>query len=131
MHQFLTLAYRFKGMAKESQQEFEKKLELDHNPERAAAARRIYSKGGSKAIAQWEASVAKARAREGYISPFDIALTVAGTHDKEETLKYLEAAYREHTPFLITIQNEPVLDFLHNDSRYRALVTKLGLQPAY
>ena len=53
------------------------------------------------------------------------------TGEKEETLKYLEAAYREHTPFLITIQNEPVFDFLHIDPRYRALVTKLGLQPAY
>ena len=131
VHGGLAMAYRLKGMAKESQQEFEKKLELDHNPEGLAAARRIYAKGGPKAIAQWEASVAKARAREGYISPFDIALTVAGTYDKEETLKYLEAAYREHSTSLIGIQNEPVLDFLHDDPRYRALVTKLGLQPAY
>ena len=131
VHQFLALAYRLKGMGKEAQQEFEKKLELEHNPEGAAAARRIYAKGGQKAIAQWEASVAKARSRQGYISPWDIAQTVAGTQDKEETLKYLEASYREHSPFLITVQNEPVFDFLHNDPRYRALVTKLGLQPAY
>ena len=131
VHGGLAMAYRLKGMAKESQQEFEKRLELDHNPEGAAAARRIYAKGGQKAIAQWEASVAKARAREGYVSPFDIALTVAGTYDKEETLKYLEAAYREHSTSLIGIQNEPVLDFLHDDPRYRALVIKLGLSPAY
>ena len=131
VHGGLVVAYRLKGMAKESQQEFEKKLELEQNPEGLATARRIYAKGGPKAIAQWEASVAKARSREGYISPLDLAQTVAGTYDKEETLKYLDAAYREHTPFLIIIQNEPVLDFLHDDPRYRALVGKLGLQPAY
>jgi TolB-like protein/DNA-binding winged helix-turn-helix (wHTH) protein len=131
VHAFLALAYGLKGMAKESQQEFEKKFQLDHNPEGAAAARRIYAKGGQKAVAQWLANVAKGRSHEGYISPVDIALTVAGTRDKEETLKYLEAAYREHSPSLIGIQNEPVLDFLHDDPRYRALVTKLGLPPSY
>ena len=130
VHGGLELAYRLKGMAKESQQEFEKKLQLEHNVEGAAAARRIYARGGPKAIAQWEASIAKARSRHEYISPFDIALTVADTYDKDETLQYLEAAYREHSPSLIGIQNEPVLDFLHDDPRYRALVTRLGLPPA-
>ena len=131
VHHLLALAYRLKGMAKESQQELEKKFELEHNAEGLAAVRQAYARGGQKAVAQWDATVTKARAREEYISPLDLAQTVAGTYDKEETLKYLDAAYREHTPFLIIIQNEPVLDFLHNDPRYRALVTKLGLSPAY
>jgi TolB-like protein/DNA-binding winged helix-turn-helix (wHTH) protein len=130
VHAFLALAYRLKGMAKESQQEFEKKLQLQHNPEGAAAARRIYAKGGPKAIAQWEASVLIARAREGYVSPWNLAQTIAGNHDREQTLSYLEAAYREHSPSLISIQTEPIFDFLHDDPRYRALVTKLGLPHA-
>jgi TolB-like protein/DNA-binding winged helix-turn-helix (wHTH) protein len=130
-HQLLALAYRLKAMAKESQQELEKKFELEHNAEGLAAVRRAYSHGGQKAVAQWDATVTKARARDEYISPWDIAQHVALTRDKEETLKYLEAAYREHSPPLIRLQSEPVFDFLHDDPRYRALVSKLGLPPAY
>jgi len=29
------------------------------------------------------------------------------------------------------IQNDPEFDFLHSDERYRALVKKIGLPPAY
>jgi TolB-like protein/DNA-binding winged helix-turn-helix (wHTH) protein/Flp pilus assembly protein TadD len=127
VHSGLSLAYRLKGMAKESQQEFEKRLQLEHNPEGAAAARRIYARGGPKAVAQWEAGDAKALSRERYVSPWEIAEAVADTHDKEETLKYLEAAYHERSPSLVSIQNEPVFDFLHSDPRYHALVKKIGL----
>src|SRR5580700_11360547 len=126
----LALAYQLKGMAKESEQELERQFELDHNAEALAAARRAYAKGGQKAVAQWEATVTKARSRKEYVSPWEIAQDVALTRDKEETLKYLEAAYREHSSRLINIQNEPVFDFLHSDQRYQSLVKKIGLPPA-
>jgi hypothetical protein len=32
---------------------------------------------------------------------------------------------------LVFLQQEPDFDFLHSDGRYRALVTKIGLVPAY
>jgi TolB-like protein/DNA-binding winged helix-turn-helix (wHTH) protein/Tfp pilus assembly protein PilF len=131
VHQGLVLAYRLKGMAKESEQELEKQFELEHNAEGEAAARRAYAKGGEKAVAQWQATVTRTRSREEYVSPWDIAQNVANTRDKDETLQYLEASYREHAPALISIQAEPIFDFLHDDPRYRALVTKLKLTPAY
>jgi TolB-like protein/DNA-binding winged helix-turn-helix (wHTH) protein len=124
----LALAYQLKGMAKESEQELERQFELDHNAEALAAARRAYAKGGQKAVAQWEATVTKARSRKEYVSPWEIAQDVALTRDKEETLKYLEAAYREHSSRLINIQNEPVFDFLRSDQRYQALVKRIGLK---
>ena len=54
----------------------------------------------------------------------------AFTGDKEQTLKYLEAAYREHVPDLIKVQNEPLFDFLHHEPRYQALIKQIGLPPA-
>jgi hypothetical protein len=60
-----------------------------------------------------------------------MASIIAYTGGKEQTLKYLEEAYREHDPGVINVQNEPLFDFLHNDPRYRALVGKIGLEPAY
>jgi hypothetical protein len=29
------------------------------------------------------------------------------------------------------VQNEPLFDFLHSDQRYQAIVSKMGLPPAY
>jgi hypothetical protein len=50
---------------------------------------------------------------------------------REETLSLLEEAMRQHSPFLLWIQNDPAFDFLHSDERYRSLIRRIGLPPAY
>lgn len=131
LHHLLSEAYWFKGMYEESQQEFEKGLALEHRPEAAAAAHHAFEQGGEKAVERWGVNDIKARARKEYVPAWDIAFTVAFTGDKEETLKYLEAAYRDRSPNIIGLQNEPVFDFLHSEPRYRELVKNMGLPPAY
>jgi TolB-like protein/DNA-binding winged helix-turn-helix (wHTH) protein len=131
VHFYLWEAYWFKGMWKESQQELEKGLELSHQSEAAAAAHRAFEQGGEKAAEQWVVNDIKARARKDYVSFLDQALRIAFTGDKDETLKYLEAAYREHSALLVDLQTEPIFDFLHSDPRYREMVKKVGLPPAY
>jgi hypothetical protein len=73
----------------------------------------------------------KTRSRKQYVSPFDLAVGYAALGMKEETLQQLKDAYREHATDLVFLQGEPVFDFLHSDERYRALVRKIGLTPAY
>jgi hypothetical protein len=50
---------------------------------------------------------------------------------KEEAIHYLQLAYEEHSPRLIHMQCEPDFDFLHTDERYREIVQKVGLPPAF
>jgi hypothetical protein len=50
---------------------------------------------------------------------------------KEEASHYLQLAYEEHSPRLIHMQYEPDFDFLHTDERYREIVRKVGLPPAF
>ena len=52
-------------------------------------------------------------------------------HRKEETLHYLEEAYNERSPNLAWVQHSPEFDFLHTDERYRSLIQRIGLPPAY
>lgn len=130
LHCVLAEAYWHKGEYNESHEELEKGLRLSGRSKDAASVHRAFERGGAKAVAQWEAKDIKIRASEEYVSPFDIASTVALSGDKEEVLKYLEAAYREHEPALILIQTQAAFDFLHGDPRYRALVRKVGLMPA-
>jgi tetratricopeptide (TPR) repeat protein len=131
LHHLLSEAYWLKGMYEESQKEFEKALELEHRPEAAAAAHRAFEQGGEKAVERWGANDIKARARKEYVPSWDIGFIVAFTGDKEETLKYLESAYQEHSLSIVGLQNEPIFAFLHSDPRYRELVKKIGLPPAY
>jgi len=127
---FLSEAYWLKGMWKESEEESEKALRLIGDSKMAEAQHRAFEQGGEKAAEQLAVSSILARAAKQYVSPFDVAMQYAFLGDQEQTLKFLDAAYRERSPWLPFLQNEPVFDFLHPDPRYRALVNKIGLPPA-
>ena len=131
VHMSLSKAYWLKGMWKESQQELEKGLQLESRLDAAAAVHKAWEQGGEKAVEQWGANNVKVHAGKEHTPSWDIAFLVAFTGNKDETLKYLEAAYREHSPSLTGLENEPVFDFLHSEPRYQALVKKVGLPPAY
>ncbi len=126
----LSKAYWLKGMYKESQEELERSLELYGDNTGKTQSHQAWLKGGEPAVERWGADRVKARAREQYLEIVYVAATIAFTGDKDETMKYLEASFREHDPDLIFIQDEPLFDFLHSDPRYQALVRKMGL-PLY
>jgi TolB-like protein/DNA-binding winged helix-turn-helix (wHTH) protein/Flp pilus assembly protein TadD len=126
----LSKLYWLKGMYKESQSEYERGFDLQHDPAARAAAHQAWITGGEPAVERWGAKHIKALARQQYFQAEFVATIIAFTGDKDETLKYLEISYRNHDPDLIFIQNEPLFDFLHTDPRYQALVKKLGLPPA-
>jgi TolB-like protein/DNA-binding winged helix-turn-helix (wHTH) protein len=127
----LAKLYWLKGMYKESQFEYERGLDLQHDSATKAAAHQAWITGGEPAVERWGVKNIKALAREQYFQSEVIASTIAFSGDKDETIKYLEASYRMRDPDLIFIQNEPLFDFLHTDPRYQAIVKKMGLTPAY
>jgi hypothetical protein len=61
----------------------------------------------------------------------NFADTYAQLGRREEAIRYLEESYRERSPDLVFVQNDPNFDFVHSDPRYRAIVNKMGLPPAY
>ena len=92
----------------------------------AEAEHRTFEQGGEKAVEQLRVSSTLAWAAKHYISPYDVAVQYAFLGDKEQTLKFLDAAYRKRSPWLPFLQNEPVFDFLHSEPRYRAIVKKMS-----
>jgi TolB-like protein/DNA-binding winged helix-turn-helix (wHTH) protein len=127
LHWLLSRAYWQKNMSKESQQELEEMLRLE-NPARAESARKAYAEGGEQAVARWIVNDAIKNASSGYAAPFRIAQQYGYLGDKDKTLKYLEAAYRDRDPKLILVQTEPEFDFLHKEPRYQAIVRGVGLE---
>jgi len=131
VHSFLSKVYGFKGMEKESEQELEEDARITFGEKAAAGIRRTYERGGRKAVLQLQLSYLKTRSRKENVSLLELAEAYAALGMKDEAFQQLGDAYLQHSMDLVFLQDEPVFDFLHSDERYRALVTKIGLTPAY
>ena len=128
IHALLIDAYRQKKMWKESEQELETAYRIDGQPEKAAAAQKIFAQGGEIAVAKWRLDNLIASAQKGYVSPLEFARAYAHVADKANTLKSLEEAHNERHPWLILLQSESDFDFVHDDPRYQAIAKKIGLE---
>jgi TolB-like protein/DNA-binding winged helix-turn-helix (wHTH) protein len=127
----LSDAYWLKGRWGDSTREAEAGFLDDDDKKSAQKLRLAFSSGGRKGAAEWWVNHAKSQNVNGYVSPLALALGYAQAQNREETLKYLQQAYSEHSSKLVFLQNNPVFDFLYSDRRYRALVRKMGLPPAW
>jgi tetratricopeptide (TPR) repeat protein len=131
VHYLLSQVYFLKGMEKESEEESERYLQLAGEKEQLAEQVQVYRRGGFRAVLEWEVDVLKRKAAKQYVSPTEFVDAYAQLGSKEETVRYLEESYQERAPRLVFLQSDPTLDFLHSDPRYRAIVNKMGLPPAY
>jgi tetratricopeptide (TPR) repeat protein len=126
-HYALAEAYWLKGMWPDFAQQIEKEIALTESPEKAAEIHQAYGRGGYKAVSQKRLEFLEARSRKMYTSPLDFAYQYAFLKDKEQTLKSLEDSFRDRSPGMAFLQNEPLFNFVHYDPRYQALVKKMGL----
>jgi tetratricopeptide (TPR) repeat protein len=131
LHEVLSEAYFVKGMEKESEAESERALELAGEKDQLAQQVQIYRRGGSRAVLEWTAEELKHKAAKQYVSPINLAGAYAQLGRREETIRYLEKSCQEREPHVVFLQSDPTYDFLHSDPRYRAIVKKMGLPPAY
>jgi len=131
LHEVLSQAFFMKGMEKEAEEEDERAQQLWGEKELLAEQVRVYRRGGFRAVLEWRPEAAKRRAAKHYVSPMEFADMYGQLRRKEETLQYLEQAYEERAPYLVFVQHDANFDFLHADPRYRAIIKKMGLPPAY
>jgi tetratricopeptide (TPR) repeat protein len=131
LHHLLSYAYFLKGMEKESEEESERDLQLAGEKDRLAEQVQAYRRGGLPAVRSQNVYRLKRKAAQQYVSPSDFADAYAELGRKEETIRYLEESYRERAPHLVFLQSDPGFDFVHSDPRYRAIIRKMGLPPAY
>jgi tetratricopeptide (TPR) repeat protein len=127
----LSDAYRFKKMSSEAVEARFKGLRNVGAEKEAQIEERVFRSGGEKAIWEREFKHLKEEVKKRYVSPFGLASAAAKVGNKEETLKYLEAAYEERTPWMVLVQFEPDFDFVHGEERYRNIIRKMGIPPAY
>jgi TolB-like protein/DNA-binding winged helix-turn-helix (wHTH) protein len=131
LHGVLSEAYLYKGMVKEAEQESEQSMRLNDAQKLADEQHQVFSRNGLQAVLEWKLTRYKKSAAKRYVSPIEFAEVYAQLKRKEETLRYLELACEQHAPFIVHLQCNSNFDFLHSEPRYRALVKKMGLPPAF
>lgn len=135
-HDPMTLAmlsdtYRCKKMYKEAVDASAGASAGFGDPKTAANMRRAFRQGGYRAVLLLNVADMKKRLLKHYVSPVDLALQYAQLGEKAETLALLEEGYRQRSPDMLYIQNDPAYDFLHSDEQYRSLIKQIGLPPTY
>jgi TolB-like protein/DNA-binding winged helix-turn-helix (wHTH) protein/Tfp pilus assembly protein PilF len=69
----------------------------------------------------------QAQRKKGYYSAFTIATLCADLGDKDQAFRWLNTAYQERDPWLLSLKTNFLLDPLRSDPRFAELVRKVGL----
>jgi serine/threonine protein kinase/TolB-like protein len=74
-----------------------------------------------------EVQLAQRKAKNGYVSPYTIAVNYADLGDKDHAFQWLDLAFQERDGGLIGIRTDPTFDSVRSDPRNADLVRKIGL----
>ena len=92
-----------------------------------AALGHAYAIAGDRRQAKKLLQTLSDRAKQSYVSPFDLALIHAALGDKDKAFALLDKAVAERSTFLVYSKWEPRLDPLRADPRFQELLRRIGL----
>ncbi len=122
-HQYLYFTYIKKGMGDEA---FREQLVITgiSNATEEARQRRLFAASGMRGL--WQKSVNQAR-MQPQPDAYSVASLYALLGNKDESLHWLDRAYREHAFLLPFINTDPLFDDLRTDPRFQDLLRRIGL----
>ena len=122
------MAYQQKKMYEQAIIDYRSALELSPgNPNYLAALGHVYASSGNTTAAHNILDTLFVGNKKEPVSPFFFALVYAGLNDKEKALEWLQQAYVEKSGSVRYLKMEPRLQNLRNETRYVALMQKIGL----
>jgi TolB-like protein/DNA-binding winged helix-turn-helix (wHTH) protein/Flp pilus assembly protein TadD len=65
--------------------------------------------------------------RKRYVSPYGLAQIYAASNKKEDTFKWLQAAYEDHAVWMGYLAVDPIFDRYRSDERFKNLLRRVGL----
>jgi len=87
----------------------------------------VYGQAGRRGDALRVLAELKKRQRTGYIPAGAFVLTYSGLADREQTLIWLEQAYKEQSLILLFLKVHPIFDSLRDDPSFKDLLHRVGL----
>jgi len=124
--------YEQAGLSENAVAQFKKAVEKDSKDSPMhtfliAGLAQAYALAGRKADAHRVLDDLLEKARQNYVSPFDIALIYTALGEKETALQWLGKAEAERSTFLVYSKWEPRLDPLRADPRFQQMLKEIGL----
>ena len=86
-----------------------------------------YAKSGRRNDALRVIAELRKRRETSYVPAAALANAYSGLGDREETLRWLEQAYKEQSNILQFLKVHPFFDFLRGDPRFADLIHRVGL----
>jgi tetratricopeptide (TPR) repeat protein len=126
---FLGRAYLLKGRYAEAIAEIQKELSVfGRKPITLALLAYAYEKNGMTNEALQLRDELEEQSRHTHVDPYHMATLYTGLKDNDQAFKWLQSAYEEHAGYLLFVKVDPLLKELHADSRFTALLAKMGLE---
>jgi TolB-like protein/tetratricopeptide (TPR) repeat protein len=126
---WLGLAYEQKGLFEKAEAQLHKAISLsERSPLILAALGGLYAAWGKRGEAQNVLEELKQTSDHVYVTPYYISAICAGLGDKDQAFEWLEKAYRERDNWLVYLKIDPIWDGVRADSRFTALLKKVGLE---
>jgi TolB-like protein/DNA-binding winged helix-turn-helix (wHTH) protein/Tfp pilus assembly protein PilF len=87
---------------------------------------RAWAASGNKGQAEAALTNLKDFSKQNYVSPLSFAAYYAALGDRDRAFDWLEKAYRQRTPSLISLEVNYFWDNLRNDPRFHSLEQRIG-----
>ncbi|HEY6192415.1 MAG TPA: protein kinase [Bacteroidota bacterium] len=126
-HYYLAQPYLQKGMPDAAFDELVKGMVADGDSAKLIEdARQTYTRSGFKGLARMQLD--RGVQFSNFEGLFSVARNRAVAGDRELALSELERAYELHDNVVVTIKTDPVWDAFRNETRFIALMKKLGFE---
>lgn len=95
-------------------------------PEALEELRNAIRKDGYAAYVRIRLKELEEKSKNSYVSPYDLADFSMRCGDREGALKWLDAAFKERSPYLVFLHIEPRIDPLRSDPKYQDILHRIG-----
>jgi TolB-like protein/Tfp pilus assembly protein PilF/tRNA A-37 threonylcarbamoyl transferase component Bud32 len=129
-HLMLGIAYLHKDMYEEALAEFEQERHIQPvwNPDIEQFFGITYARMGRIAEARKVLDDMLERSKEGYVPPTHIANVYFALGENDRGFELLDEAYEDNDMWLSWLKIDPLYDSVRSDSRYTAMLKKMGLE---
>src|SRR3984893_4423009 len=125
-HYYLGMALQLKGRLKEAIPEFQKAVDLNHDPYSTAMLIQGYARNGQTDEARKLLAQLNEMAKSAEVPEYAFALAYTSLGEKDRAIAALEHAFAGgNNSYLFLLPGDPLLDDLRGDPRFDALVQKI------
>jgi tetratricopeptide (TPR) repeat protein len=125
-HYYLGMALQLRGRLKEAIPEFQKAVELNHDPYSVAMLAQAYARNRETDEARKLLTHLNEMAKSADVPEYALALAYTSLGEKEHAIEALERSYNGgNRSYLFLLPVDPMLDDLRGDPRFEALVQKI------